>query len=158
MDDLPRIAQGKYWHELPVGTALRTHRRTITEADLVNFINASGMLEQIFVDAEHGGAMGGRPVPAALTYCFIEGMQMQTLVQGTGMALLEVNTKVLAPVRVGDSIWATITVTHVRPTSKGNRGIITFQVIVYNQASDPVLSYEVKRMMAGPPQDDSSDR
>ncbi|WP_404478886.1 MaoC family dehydratase [Novosphingobium sp. BL-52-GroH] len=151
MNDLPPIAQGKYWNELPVGTAFRTHRRTITESDLVNFINASGMLEQIFIDADHGGAMGGRPVPAALTYCFIEGMQMQTLVQGTGMALLEVSTKVVAPVRVGDSIWATIAVVDVKPTSKGNRGVITFEVIVHNQKDEPVLSYIVKRLMAGSP-------
>jgi len=50
-----------------VGTKFRTFRRTLTETDLVNFISVTGMLEAIFVDAEHGGVMGGRPVPAALT-------------------------------------------------------------------------------------------
>lgn len=149
MSGLALIAQGRYWDELPVGTELRTHRRTITEADLVNFINASGMLEQIFIDADHGGAMGGRPVPAALTYCFIEGMQMQALVHGTGLALLEVQTKVVAPVRVGDSIWAKIAVVHVKPTSNGNRGVVTFNVTVCNQRDEVVLTYEVKRLMAG---------
>jgi len=150
--DLPCIAQGKYWDELRKGWKARTRRRTVTESDLVSFISAAGMLEVIFVDAEHGGAMGGRPVPAALTYCFIEGMQMQTLVQGTGMALLEVNTKVDGPVRVGDSIWATIEVVHVKPTSKGGRAVVTFEVIVFNQLGVQVMSYTVKRLMAGQPQ------
>ena len=149
--DLPRLGQGLYWQELPVGYRVRPLRRTITEADLVNFISATGMLESIFVDAEHGGAMGGRPVPAALTYSFIEGMQMQTLVQGTGMALLEVNTKIDAPVRVGDSIWAAIGVEDRRPTSKGGRAVLTFKVEVLNQRSERVMTYTVKRLMAGRP-------
>ena len=153
MSHLPRIAQGKFWNQLSVGDRLRTHRRTITESDLVAFINASGMLEQIFVDADHGGAMGGRPVPAALTYCFIEGLQMQSLVQGTGLALLEVEMKVVAPVRVGDSIWAIIAVSDLRPTSKGNRAVVTFTITVMNQHDAPVLTYVVKRLMAGSPAD-----
>ncbi|NJC32880.1 acyl dehydratase [Sphingomonas jejuensis] len=151
MTDLPRIAQGRYFDELTAGDRFRTHRRTITEADLVAFINAAGMLEQIFIDAEHGGAMGGRPVPAALTYCFIEGLQMQSFVQGTGLALLEVSTKVKAPVRVGDTIWAIIAVSAVRATSKGNRGIVSFDVDVLNQDETVVMTYTVTRMMAGNP-------
>ena len=147
----PLIAQGRHWQELPVGWIARTARRTITEADLVAFISASGMLELIFIDAEHGGAMGGRPVPAALTYCFIEGMQMQSLVQGTGMALLEVNTKVIAPVRVGDSVWATIEVQSVKPTSRHGRAVVTFKVSVRNQRAEEVMIYEVKRLVAGRP-------
>jgi 3-hydroxybutyryl-CoA dehydratase len=151
MAELTYIVHGKYWDELSVGDRFRTHRRTVTEADLVGFIGATGMLEQIFIDADHGGAMGGRPVPAALTYCFIEGLQMQSLVQGTGLALLEVATKVDAPVRVGDSIWATIEVASIRATSKGNRGVISFAVIVFNQHDVQVMNYAVKRLMAGRP-------
>lgn len=150
-NSLPRLGQGAYWQELTVGQKFRTFRRTITESDLVNFIGVTGMLEAIFVDIDHGGAMGGRPVPAALTYSIIEGFQMQTLLQSTGMALLEVSTKVLAPVRVGDSIWATIEVTALRPTSKNNRAVVTFDVRVFNQHSEPVLSYVVTRLLAGRP-------
>ena len=146
-------ACGRHWDQLAVGDSFLTHRRTITEADLVAFINATGMLEQMFIDATHGGAMGNRPVPAALTYSLVEGFQMQTLVQGTGVALLEVSTKVLAPVRVGDTIFARIDVSAVRPTSKGNRGVVTFDVTIFNQAETPVLTYCVKRLMAGLPSD-----
>jgi acyl dehydratase len=38
--------------------------------------------------------------------------------------MLELNKKVLKPVRVGDTIYAEVEVTSVRPTSKGNRGIV----------------------------------
>jgi len=150
-DATPPLGMGLYWQDLSVGQTFRTFRRTVTETDLVNFIGVTGMLEQIFVDADHGGAMGGRPVPAALTQAFIEGMLMQTLIQGVGLALLEISTKALAPVRVGDSIWGRVEVTEVRPTSKGNRAVVTTDVTVLNQNSEPVLSYTVKRMQAGRP-------
>lgn len=149
--ELPFIVNGKYWQELRVGDKFRTHRRTVTEADLVNFIGATGMLELIFTDAEHGGAMGGRPVPAALTYSFIEGLQMQSLIQGTGLALLEVQMKVESAVRVGDAIWAVIGVADVRPTSKGGRGVVTYSVEIFNQHVVRVMSYTVKRLVAGAP-------
>ena len=148
-EQLPSIAQGKSWGELPVGWKARTGRRTVTESDLVAFISATGMLELIFTDTDHEGAIGGRPVPAALTYGFIEGMQMQTLVQGTGLALLEVHMVVDAPVHVGDSVWGVIEVIVVRPTSKGNRAVVTFLVTVFNQAGEQVMHYEVKRLIAG---------
>ena len=148
---LPRLGQGFYWQDLSVGQKFRTFRRTLTEPDLVNFIGVTGMLEPIFVDVDHGGAMGGRPVPAALTYSIIEGFLMQSMLQGTGMALLEVATKVLAPVRVGDSIWATVEVTALRPTSKSGRAVVTSDVRVFNQHAEPVMSYVVTRLLAGRP-------
>ncbi len=150
--DLPKLGQGFYFQELSVGSKFRTFRRTITETDLVNFISVTGMLEIIFTDADHGGAMGGRPVPAALTYSIIEGFMMQSMIQGTGMAMLEVATKIEAPVRVGDSIWATIEVTELRPTSKGNRAVITSDVRVFNQRNERVMTYVVKRLLAGRPE------
>ena len=67
------------------------------------------MTEAIFIDADYPGkAIPGRLVPAALTQCLIEGLLFQSVIQGVGLALLECNLKALAPVRVGDSIWATL--------------------------------------------------
>jgi acyl dehydratase len=154
--ELPTLGHGYYWQDLPVGSKFRTFRRTVTEADLVNFISVTGMLEAIFLDAENGGAMGGRAVPAALTYSFIEGFILQTMIQGTGMALLEVATKVLAAVRVGDTIWATVEVTGSRPTSKGGRAVVTSDVQVFNQRGEMVMQYVVKRLLAGRPAAQSS--
>lgn len=148
---LPPIALGKFWQELEVGWKGRTNRRTVTEADLIAFISATGMLELIFTDAGHDGAISGRPIPAALTYCFVEGMQLQSLLQGTGLALLEVRTVVDAPVRVGDAVWGSIEVLAIRPTSRLGRAVVTFLVTVFNQTEEQVLHYEVKRLIAGRP-------
>lgn len=150
---LPTLGRGFYWQELDVGQRFQTFRRTVTETDLVNFISVTGMLETIFIDTTFSGAMKGRPVPGALTYGLIEGLLMQGMVQGTGLALLEVHKKMLAPVMVGDTVWAEVEVTGVRPTSKGNRAIVDSAITVKNQDGTAVISYTAKRMLAGNPAD-----
>lgn len=149
---LPTLGRGYYWQELALGQRFQTFRRTITETDVINFISATGMLETIFIDAtfEHG-AIKGRPVPGALTYGLIEGLIMQGMVQGTGLALLEVHKKMLAPVVVGDTVWAEIEVTALRPTSKGNRAIVASRIDVKNQRNENVITYTATRMLAGKP-------
>ena len=149
----PLLGQGFYWQDITVGQRFRTFRRTVTETDLVGFINATGMLEAIFIEEgyEHG-AIKGRPVPAALTYTLIEGFILQTMIQGTGLAMLELHKKILAPVVVGDTIRAEIEVTVLRPTSKNNRAIVTSRIDVFNQRDEMVMTYTATRMLAGRPQ------
>lgn len=149
---LPMLGRGFYWQELQAGQRFQTFRRTITETDIVNFISVTGMLEAIFIDTTfEEGAIKGRPAPGALTYGIIEGFVMQSMVQGTGLAMLEVHKKALAPVVAGDTIWAEIEVTEVRPTSKGNRAIVTSRIDVKNQHGTDVMTYTAVRMLAGRP-------
>ena len=115
------VGHGYTWNDLEVGLEFRTLNRTITESDLVGFINATGMLEMIFIDQtfEHeGGIKGGRVVPAALPYCLMEGLLCQTVQQMTGLALLEIEKKVLKPTLVGDTIHSEVEVVAIKPTSK----------------------------------------
>jgi acyl dehydratase len=149
---LPVLGQGPYWQELSEGDGFRTFRRTITEADLVSFIGCTGMLEVLFIDeAFEGRVIDGRLIPAALTYSLIEGLQMQTLCQGTGLALLEMAMKAHAPVFVGDTIWATVHIETIKPTSEGGRAVVRSQVEIFNQHDVRVLSYGVVRLIAGRP-------
>ena len=146
----PRLGQGFVWQDLQVGQRFRTFRRTVTESDLVQFINVTGMLEAIFIeDGYEGGAIQGRPVPGALTYTFIEGFILQSMIQGTGLAMLELRQKILAPVVVGDSIGAVVEVTDIRPTSKNNRAVVTSLITVTNQRGEPVMEYTATRLLAG---------
>jgi acyl dehydratase len=150
---------GLYWDDLHVGETFKSLNRTITEPDIVNFIGVTGMVETLFTDltfAEHGGVMQGRVVPAACTYTIIEGLLCQSTMQETGLALLEVEKKVLKPVFAGDTVHAEVEVTDIRPTSKGNRGIVTTVNNVVNQRGETVITYRAVRMMAGRPADDAS--
>jgi len=147
------LGLGFTWEELSPGQRFRTLNRTVTETDLVLFTGVTGMLETIFTDrtfaAEKGGAIQGQFVPAALTYSLIEGLLCQSMIQGTGLAMLELNKRILAPVRVGDTVPGEIEITSVRPTSKGNRGIVVSRIDVKNQKGEVVITYEATRMLAG---------
>lgn len=150
---LPLLGQGFFFQDLQEGQRFRTFRRTVTEADLVGFIGVTGMLEEMFIDHEGAAAsIGGRPVPAALTYTLIEGFLLQTMIQGTGLAMLEMTQQIHKPVRVGDTIHAVVAVTGIRPTSRGNRAIVDSAIEVYNQAGEHVMTYTARRLLAGRPQ------
>lgn len=149
------LGVGLYWDNLEVGEQFKTLKRTVTEPDIVNFIGVTGMVETLFTDltfGEHGGGpMRGRVAPAALVYTLTEGLLVQSTMQTTGLALLEVEKKVLAPVFAGDTIHAEVEVLSVRPTKKGNRGIVTTMNNVKNQEGVRVIEYRAVRMMAGKP-------
>lgn len=149
------VGIGFYWNDLSVGERFKTLNRTITEADIVNFIGVTGMVETLFTDLtfhDHHSVIKGRVVPAACTYAIIEGLLVQATMQTTGLALLEIEKKVLKPVFAGDTVHAEVEVTAVRPTSKGNRGIVTTLNNVITQNGETVITYRAVRLMAGRPQ------
>jgi acyl dehydratase len=74
---------------------------------------------------------------------------MQGMVQGTGLALLEVHKKMLHPVVAGDTVWAEVEVTEIKPTSKHNRAVVTSRIDVKNQDGVDVMTYTATRMLAG---------
>ena len=146
------LGLGFTWEQLSPSQRFRTLNRTITETDLVLFTGVTGMLETIFIDQTFGadkGAIEGRFVPAALTYSLIEGLLCQSMIQETGLALLELKQRVLAPARVGDTMHGEIEVLSVRPTSSGNRGIVVSRIEVKNQHGETVMTYEATRLLAG---------
>ena len=117
----------------------------------MQFINVTGMLEAIFIEEGYeGGAMRRRPVPGALTYTLIEGFILQTMIQGTGLAMLELHQKILAPVLVGDTIEAMVEVTGIRPTSKAaapwSPRASTCSI---TGAACMVMTYTATRLLAG---------
>jgi acyl dehydratase len=146
------LGLGFTWEQLSAGQRFRTLNRTVTETDLVLFTGMTGMLEVIFTDRTFGsekGAIEGRFVPAALTYSLIEGLLCQSMIQGTGLAMLELKQQIRAPVRVGDTVHGEIEIVSVRPASKGNRGIVVSRIDVKNQREEVVITYEATRMLAG---------
>lgn len=151
--ELPLIGVGFYWQDLTKGQKFRTLGRTVTETDIINFVNVTGMTEVLFTDQTFGKgvASNGRVAPAALSYTLIEGIQCQTVIQATGLALLEVEKKVLAPVLAGDTIHAVVEILDIRPTSKGNRGVVTSRNDITNQRGEIVITYTAKRLAAGRP-------
>ena len=145
------LGRGLYWQDMQVGARFQTYARTITETDLVTFVTLTGMTDSAFLDATLVGPMGGRPVPGALTYSIIEGFLIQSLIRGTGMAMLGCTQEAIAPVHVGDTVHAIVEFDGVRPTSSGTRAIVDSTVTIFNQRDATVLRYTSRRMIAGRP-------
>ena len=150
-DELRTVGCGFTWEEYTVGDKFKTLGRTVTEIDIINFVGVTGMNEVLFTDRTFtvGVAAAGRAAPAVLTYSLIEGIICQYLIQGTGLAMLELEKRILAPVIAGDTVHAEIEVLSVRRTSKGNRGIVKTRNNIINQRGEMVIIYDATRLVAG---------
>ena len=137
------VGRGFTFDDLEVGMQFRTHRRTITEADLAAFANLSWLTEEIFTVEEEGRK---RLVPGALVYSFAEGLLLPTM-QDTGIAFLNATLDVKGPTVVGDTIHVECEVTEHRPASKGERGLVRFANKVVNQRGETVLEYNPLRLL-----------
>lgn len=146
-DALPVVGRGYCYEDLKIGFRFRTHRRTLTEADLAAFINLTWLTEELFAVADDGGrAIKGRPVPGALVYAFAEGLLLPAM-QHTGLAFLNATLDVKGPTVVGDTIHVEVEISEMRLTSKGDRGLVRSANRVLNQRGETVLAYDPLRML-----------
>ena len=153
--ELPdRLIVGRTWDQSPEGFSFRTHRRTVTEHDLMTFVTTFGFNEELFTTstaAVEEAGFEGRLVPGALTFCLAEGLVIQTgCIAGTGMAFMGTELKVRRPVYVGDTIEVTVEVVESRESSRPNRGVVKTRNLVRNQRGEVVLEYSPARMVKGP--------
>ncbi len=146
------VGLGLAWEDLQVGDRFRTLARTITETDLVNFINTTGMVEVLFTDVEYAkthAPEGGRLVPGALVYSIAEGLLVQSTLQRTGLAFLSMTFEVVAPTFVNDTIHVEVEVLESRATSKStSRGLVRTTNNIINQRGETVITYSPLRLAA----------
>lgn len=146
------LGTGFHWDELTVGDQFKTYGRTIFETDIINFIGVSGMLESLFIDSEYRAshsAMAGHAAPAILVMSLAEGLVLNATGQATGMAFLNMEMNVRAPIFVGDTIHVEIEVVEARKTSKSDRGLVKTRNKIVNQRGETVIEYSPQRLMAG---------
>jgi acyl dehydratase len=145
------IGNGLNFEAHAIGATYRTLGRTVSETDIVNFVNQCGFTEPLFMDMEYvkrESVFGRRAAPGALTFSLSEGLVMQTgLIHGTGMAWLGGELRVVAPVLEGDTIRVEIEVADKRETKKADRGIVTYRHRVLNQRDEVVLEATIQRMI-----------
>ena len=106
---------------MTVGSAFRTAARTVTESDLVQFVNLCGFNEPLFYDERHAaeGGYTGRLVPGALVYALGEGLVIQShSFAGTGLAFMHMELDVRRPTVVGDTLDVVVEITEVAPVEQ----------------------------------------
>jgi acyl dehydratase len=145
------IGEGLNFEAHAVGAVYRTLARTVSETDIVNFVNLGGFTEPLFMDMEfvaRESLFKRRAAPGALTFSLSEGLIMQTgLIHGTGMAWLGGEIKMVAPVLEGDTIRVEVEIVDKRETKKADRGIVTYRHRVVNQRDEVVMEARIQRMI-----------
>lgn len=140
-----------YFEEFEPGEKFQTAGRTLFEADISNFIGVAGIYEELYTNTEfvvESSLFGRRFAPGPLTFAIAEGLVIQTgRFHRTGLALLEVNMRFMAPFFIGDTISVTVETTGKRETSKPDRGIVTFDHEVKKSTGEVVLKMQKTRML-----------
>lgn len=142
----------RYWNEFEVGEKLETNGRTIESGDVNLFAGLSGDFNPVHVNEVFAkkGMFGERVAHGLLTLAVTSGqMNQMGLFEGTTIGFLGMNNvKFSNPVRFGDTILTTATITDVRATSKKGRGVVAMSISVVNQKNETVLTYDQALLMA----------
>src|SRR5205085_4532457 len=145
------LGLGLCFEDLPVGRQFKTIGRSVTEADITNFINCTGMVEVLFTNLEflaQESDIKGRLAPAALVYAFAEGLLVQSTMQHTGLAFLHMELDVENPVFAGDTIHAECEIVEARRSrGRPDRGLVRTRISVVKQDGTVALTYTPLRML-----------
>jgi acyl dehydratase len=143
---MPKRYGGRCWDELSVGQEFWTGGRTVTEGDVLAFSGLTGDFNPLHTDEEF--ARAASPFATRIPHgplihdMYLGLVDRLGLFAGTALAFLEVRWKFTAPVLVGDTVHARITVKEKRELKKPDRGIVTFAVTLFNQREEPTQEGE----------------
>jgi acyl dehydratase len=143
--------QPAHFEDFEVGATMTTMRRTVAEADMLAFVQLTGLFEELWLDASKAEATGlysGRLVPGYLTLTFAEGLVVLAGWMRNAVGSLGVNdVKWLAPVVVGDTIRCELEVVEARMSKDPSRGVVVIEHRVLNQDDTVVLTYRSARLI-----------
>lgn len=140
---MPYQFKGKYFEEFNIGDAYETARRTITEADVVQFAGISGDFNPLHTDEIFGkenSPFKTRIAHGMLVMSAATGLANQLgIFEGTSLALLSMTIKYTGAVFFGDTIRLVLKPTEKKESSKTDRGVVTFDCAVLNQRDEKVV-------------------
>ncbi|RMG48072.1 MAG: dehydratase [Acidobacteria bacterium] len=135
-------ARGRTFDQFELGEVIVTARRTITEADIVNFAGLSGDFNPLHTDEEFARQtpFGQRIAHGMLVASVATGLANQLGVfEGTTLALLEQTVRYKGAVLPGDTIRLELRVAEKKESSKADRGVIAFETLIKNQRDETVI-------------------
>jgi len=140
----------RYFEDLETGHSLLTHRRTVSEADIVNFGGVSGDYFYMHFDeiAARDTQFGQRIAHGYFVLSAAAGLFVSPA-PGPVLANYGLdNLRFVAPVAIGDTIRARLTckrkVDRNRTDERGRgQGVVAWDVQVTNQRDELVASYDI---------------
>lgn len=139
----------KFFEELNVGDSLLTRRRTVTEADVVNFAGLTGDYFYVHTDetAAKESIFGRRVAHGCLVLSMAAGLFVDP---APGLVLANYgleHLRFIKPVYIGDTIRACVTckekTRRATPENGVPQGVVTWAVEVENQAAETVAAYTI---------------
>ena len=142
---------GKWFDEVSVGEHF-ARSLTVTETHLVLGAGLIGDFNPHHVNETYAqqSRFGTRILHGMITSA-VMGAPVGMYFHGTALAYLEHNTRFTAPVRAGDTLTSTWTVTELLPKPKQGGGIVVLQGIAKNQEDVTVAEAVGKILVANRP-------
>jgi len=145
----------RYFEDLEIGHSLLTHRRTVSEADIVNFGGVSGDYFYMHFDeiAAKDTQFGQRIAHGYFVLSAAAGLFVWHA-PGPVLANYGLDTlRFVKPVAIGDTIQARLTakrkIDRNRRDAKGvGQGVVAWDVEVKNQHGELVASYDILTLVA----------
>ena len=125
----------RYFEDFEVGVRYPTRTRTITDEDQLAFCRLTGYDVPLFLDDAYAKGQGlpGRICPSHLIMSFTSAMTGD-LFYASLIAMVGIErARFLAPVYPGDTLRIEVEVIEKRPSSRPDRGVVTFRDHVCNQ-------------------------
>jgi oxepin-CoA hydrolase/3-oxo-5,6-dehydrosuberyl-CoA semialdehyde dehydrogenase len=139
----------KHFEDLAIGDSLLTHRRTVTEADIVNFGGISGDYFYMHFDeiAAKESPFGKRIAHGYFVLSAAAGLFVSPA-PGPVLANYGLDTlRFIKPVGIGDTIQARLTAKR-KVDKKKDQGVVAWDVEVTNQNGELVASYDILTLVA----------
>jgi acyl dehydratase len=139
---------GRGYNELEVGNKFESSM-TLTETHIVLGAGLFGDLNPLHVNESFGKKtrFGGRIGHGYLT-SNVMAAQMGMILYGTAVAYVEHSIRFIAPVRAGDTLTSTWTVTAKDDKPKHGGGMVSFAGVCVNQEGTKVAEADAKLLVA----------
>lgn len=133
-----------HFEDLEVGEVLTGGARTITDAEVALLPAVMGVTSPLFHDEEAAsrGRFGGRVLYGPAVLGIAIGLT-EPLFHESALGLVSLDrVRFRAPVKVGDTITARLTVSELSPSSTRPAGRVTVSDTIVNQSGETVLEFE----------------
>jgi len=141
----------KYWEDFQTGFTFKTPSITVTETHIVNWAGLTMDFYPLHMDKEFAAKspMKERVAHGPLIFGMAVGMAGLARVEGGSIiAWMGVDgMKMLAPVKIGDTITNHVEVVDRRETGKPAQGMQTWRYTVKNQRDEAVMVFDMKFLM-----------
>ena len=144
------MSEQKFGDDFKVGDRHRTHGITVTETHVVGWAGLTGDFYPLHMDREYAARtqFGERLAHGPMIFALAVGLVAQAGFAGqAAIAWLGVDgMRMLAPVKIGDTVRVEVLVKDTRVTRDPRKGVQVWEYSVLNQRDERVLVFDYQLM------------